>query len=292
MVEIYRSFEREGGPLLSASLAYHALFAVAPLLILAVSAAQFVVGSTLSAGGTRALLGESISEPLAGIIQDIIVGFVSTRSDPTYRVLSILALMWAVSAAVSKLQAAMNSMWRVRIHPETGLAVRIRMRIEGLVLIAAPSGGLIVYSTAAPLLRRFDSLGPLGGRALNLLTSLPAAMVAAAVAVFFVYRFLPAATVKTSDVLLPSSVVAIAWVLGTVLFGTYLETVGSRSLTGAVGTIFVFLVWMRYSAQALLLGASWCRERAGESVAPRRYAYVVPPSVPESLLRRQSQREA
>ena len=88
------------------------------------------------------------------------------------------------------------------------------------------------------------------------------------------YRVLPDAEVHRRDVAVGAVLGAVLLQLGTKLLSVYLVSVAARSLTGAAGAIIITLLWLYYSALALLLGAeitAAVAEQRGRPIEPETY---------------------
>ena len=71
------------------------------------------------------------------------------------------------------------------------------------------------------------------------------------------FKFLPECEIAWSDVWLGAAATALLFVVGQFLLGWYLGRTGISSTYGAFGALVVFLVWVNYSAQIMLLGAEF-----------------------------------
>lgn len=273
---VHRRFSRDGGSRTSAALAYYALFALAPTLLLAVAATQLFVGSQAAAAiitdATKDLLGQSLASRLAAIVAPTIAG----RYSAITGIIGLVTSIGASGIAFYQLQGSINSAFGLRQKEGASLRQVLPLRLRQMLLILLPAGLLVAVTIGSRVLGwlgRVFSRIPAGDTA-DVLGS-PWMMAAAAwVSVTVLYAWLPDATVRLRDAWHPALVFAIAWAAGTYLFGFYLEHAGTRSAGGAVGTVFVLLIWMNYSARALLFGAAVCRdnlERSGAYV-PRPYA--------------------
>ncbi len=71
------------------------------------------------------------------------------------------------------------------------------------------------------------------------------------------FKFLPECEIAWADVWLGAAATALLFVVGQFLLGWYLGRTGISSTYGAFGALVVFLVWVNYSAQIMLLGAEF-----------------------------------
>ena len=78
------------------------------------------------------------------------------------------------------------------------------------------------------------------------------------------FRFLPDARIKWSDVWIGSFVTAILFVLGQVILAIYLQSGSVGKSFGAASSFVVLLVWIYYSAQIFLFGAEFTQVYANQ----------------------------
>lgn len=278
---LWSEYVSDGGGLLSAAVAYFTLFALAPMLMLVVLAGQALLGQAEFADRVFTSLATALGAQMAVQVQRIVDAYLASRSSRVGAgVVGVLLLMWAAGGLFAKLQQAFNMLWHVRVRADLTLATKLRLLgarlLFALLPIALAAISLFTAAASGWL------AGLLGGRpdlASRLAESPVTVAVIAWLGVLVLYRLLPFAEVQLADALWPSLVVAAAWTLGTLLFGLYLAR-GTTSAAGAAGSVFALLVWLNFSAQALLLGCTACRlvaEHHGRG-GPSEYAEL---SVPE-----------
>jgi membrane protein len=99
-----------------------------------------------------------------------------------------------------------------------------------------------------------------------------------------IFKILPDATVRWRDVWVGAAVTSLLFTVGRMLIGLYLGQSSIASTFGAAGSLAIFMVWVFYSSQILLFGASFTRvyaEAYGEKVRPKKGAEFVPEPPPD-----------
>ena len=71
------------------------------------------------------------------------------------------------------------------------------------------------------------------------------------------FKYVPDAKITWKDVWVGSVITAILFLFGKFLLGLYLAGGSLGSAYGAAGSLIVFLAWVYYSAQIILLGAEF-----------------------------------
>jgi membrane protein len=119
----------------------------------------------------------------------------------------------------------------------------------------------------------------LGRAAWTLNTLLSLTLMTVLIAVIF--KYMPDVRLAWSDVLLGAAVTALLFVWGKTALGLYFALATPTSAYGAAGSLALVLLWIYYSAQAILLGAEftqvWARRR-GRFVQPEANAKRAPPT--------------
>jgi membrane protein len=265
-------------PRLGASLAYYTLFAIAPILIVATAVAGMAFGAEAVRGEIIDQLDQLIGRAGAAAVQSLLEGASQRRAGVIATLLGGITFIVAATGAFLELQAALNTIWRVKANPGANLRAFLidRLRSFGLVIAI---GFLLMVSLAmtaalaafgAWLARGAPSI-PLVWTAVNLLVS-----VVVATALFaLLYRFLPDVRLQWRDVTMGAFVTAVLFTIGQQLIGLYVGQSSVASSYGAAGSIMILLLWVYYSCQVLLLGAEFTRvyaERHGADPQPESFA--------------------
>jgi membrane protein len=273
--ETLSEFGRHKAQWLAAAIAYYTLFAVAPLVIVVVEIVGLFLGRhqtalaqlydymSVTAGpsasqGIQSIVASTLAQRKAGLLSQT-VGW-------------IVFVVGAVGL-FSSLQAALNTVWDVE-PPKRGLLQTIEERLPSFGTVLAIAFLLLVSLGV-------NSLLTLAGTALaHVFPAFPSVLKAVDFAISFVlvtvlfalmYEFLPERHIAWRDVWLGAAVSAVLFVVGQSLLGWYLGRAAVSSGYGSFGGIVVFLIWVNYSAQIMLLGAEFTQ------VYARRYGSLASP---------------
>ncbi|PKQ28990.1 MAG: hypothetical protein CVT60_07630 [Actinobacteria bacterium HGW-Actinobacteria-10] len=288
VIRTYKEFNRDGGPRLSAALAYFALFATAPALLVAVALA----GSLLGHVNADSVLQDSLVSLLGPELSNTMITLAASRSPESFRGaawIGVGVLLVTSSLALMQVQAAFNRMWNVDLKAGASLLRILRARLAQALIALLPAALLIGGALSNSIAARIAEL-PAVGRFAWMIGAFgsPVVVLTATVAAFIVaFKYLPDVDVPWRTVLLSAPVTAGAWFLGSYLFGLYMARTGASDAYGVAGSAFVLLVWLNYSARIALIGCKVCKlltEERGR-VEPRAYATqvrYVPVQVPHA----------
>ena len=243
---------------MGAALAFYALFSLAPVLIIAVAIAGFGFGKQAAEravlGQFQGLMGETGAKAVETVIQDV--------NRPTLGAIAstvgFVAVLIGASGAFIELQNALNKIWKVEATIETIWVGAIRQRFWSFGLVVG-TGFLLLVSLVISA-----SLGALGKFVGNLLP-LPVVLLESFNFVFsfgvitllfaIVFKLIPDTRISWNDVWIGAVVASLLFTVGKVLIGLYLGRSALGSAYGAAAFLVIFLLWIYYSAQILLLGA-------------------------------------
>ena len=245
---------------LAAALAYYALLSMAPLLVVTVLVMGLFFGA--DAGRARAISAlASVVGPQGTLaLQTLASSAQRDESSSIGSAIAILIALFGASGVFVELQASLNLIWEV---PDRRGPLLVSYALERfwsfvMVLVAATLLLLSVISSAvlSIVAEFFQNVLPGGhvlwqwlnfGISLGILTALFALL----------FRVVPDAEIRWSDVWLGSFMTALLFVVGNVLLGIYLGKSGVTSSFGGAGSIVALVIWVYYSAQIVFFGAEF-----------------------------------
>jgi len=268
----------DDAPRLGASLAYYTLFAIAPILLVAIAIAGMVFGPEAVRGEIAGQLDGLVGREGARAVQGLLEGASQRRASVTATIIGGVTFFVAATGAFLELQAALNTIWRVKPNPSVNWRAFVMDRVRSFGLVVA-IGFLLLVSLAVSaglaalsgwLDRRAPGV-PVLWNVVNVFVSLGVATVLFAL----LYRFLPDVKLQWRDVGVGAFVTAVLFTIGKQLIGLYLGQSTTASSYGAAGSVIVLLLWVYYSSQILLFGAEFTRvyaQREGVKPQPEEFA--------------------
>jgi membrane protein len=263
-------------PRLGASLAFYALFSLAPLLILGVAICGLVFNRTTAEARLLGQIQEIIGHVGAQSLKMVLDSTHETKTGIVATAVAVVALLFGASGVFVELRDSLNTIWDA---PKAGSDWRgmIGQRLSSFAMVLALGflllASLLVSTVLGVIERFFTNLVPidaaLAGQALNWVVSL----LAAAILFALVFKFVPDVPIAWRDVVAGAIVTSILFHAGRTLLSLYLSTAGVGSAYGAAGSLVVFVVWVYYSAQIFFFGAILTRVYADQR-GSRRVRYT------------------
>ncbi|MCH7745200.1 MAG: YihY/virulence factor BrkB family protein [Chloroflexi bacterium] len=241
-------------PYIAGAISFYALFSLFPLALAIIS----ILGYVLGPNAEESKLARDIASVLpvsTEYIGDTLQGVATARA--ITGVASIFGLLWASTAAFGAIRKGVNAAWGIR---RTRPFIKERLMDLTLVLGAGILVMFLLFVTPifaflneimeyiapeAELAQRF--LG-LGGRLLTPIISF--------VTFIVLYRYLPNARVRFSDVWIGALAASIAFDIANWGFVWYVARFPVYNVVyGSVGAVMALLTWVYVSAIILLFGA-------------------------------------
>ena len=303
LVAVYRLFKetavnfgRDNGSMLAASLAYYTIFAIAPLLVIAVAVAGFVFGDAAAEGQIVEAIEGSVGREGAVLIQNLIASSSESNAGLIATIISTAILILASSNLFTRLQKALNIIWGVAPPLDLGILGFLKkwvlsfgmVLVIGFILLLSIISSTVLTTLGGFITDLFPVVGPFLPR-LELLLSFLILIVLFSL----IFKVLPDATVAWRDVLVGGLVTAVLFSIGKILIGYYLSFSGENATYQAAGSIVILLLWVYYSSQILFFGAEFTQTYAnshGATVKPvkeglifRQELYQHPSTEPEPV---------
>jgi membrane protein len=263
---------------LAAALAFYTLLSLAPLVIIAVAIAGFVLGPDAARGQIAGALSGAVGREAAEGIQAVVASAHSTASGTIGTIIGAVTLFVGASGVFGELQFALNSIWEVRSKPGRGVWGEVKDRFFSFTMVLGVAFLLLVSLVLSAVLSATGHFfaaslpgGELFWQGLNFALSL--AMVTGLFALIF--KYVPDVEIEWGDVWVGAAMTALLFTIGKSLLGVYLGKASVGSSYGAAGSLVVLVVWVYYSAQILFLGAEFTQVQArlrGRSIKPSKRA--------------------
>jgi membrane protein len=257
---------------ISAALAFYCAFSLAPLLIIIVTIAGWIVGTELAYSylGTQItlLFGKDSAELILSAME-------SARSEEGVwaTVVSVFMLLVGASTVFAALESALQQIWGGREALAGGWRAFVRARLISFGFILAIGFLLLVSLTLTTALgalrgyalRHFEGMvGLFASMDFLLSIGLGTGLVA------LMYRYLPSKRLPWRQVLIGALVTALLFHLGRWAIGLYLGRATQPTAFGAAASFAALLLWLYYTAQIFLFGAEFtaCLGRSRKQPPP------------------------
>lgn len=248
----------------AAVLAYHAIMALVPVLLVAAALLTLIGSDSLPetiAGEFFALVRDETSGTSAGEAANAVEGLVRTALENAQRgagITLVVSLLLALNGASGAFAAAGRALNRIHHVEDARGIVRGKLASVGLatvviVLMAAAGTLLVVGGEIADDV--FAWLGLEQEPGVWAVLRIPLALIALLFAINVVFTFAPDIPARGMRLFSAGALTALAvWTVATAFLVAYVRIAGFGSAYGALGGAIVLLFWLYLSAAAFLLG--------------------------------------
>ncbi|MDQ2908647.1 MAG: YihY/virulence factor BrkB family protein [Candidatus Eremiobacteraeota bacterium] len=265
LTEVFRCagvrFSADGCAFLAQALAFNAVFAVFPVVILTIAVLAFIYGNAY--GETRALeLIGTLAPGVKAIVADNLQHIIEFRG--ISGAIAAVALVWSGKNLFQGLAYALNR----ALNVPAGRPLLIDILVA---LIMLPVLGVLFFiATAVPLVLsivvKFGAFphAALWTQVIGYGTGVFLIFIVALV----LYDYLPNRKVKPTFGVPGAVLFTIAWEIAQIAFAIYTTHINYARVYGALASFALLLIWFYYMATIFLFGAQvsaqWIRQRAPE----------------------------
>jgi membrane protein len=246
---------------LAASLSFYALSSMFPLMLVAVSAGELLLGGSAEVRGTLiSALDGTNSETVRGLLEDTLSGVQSAASRSHWGVaLGVLGAVFGASGIFLELDAALNKLFKVPLPKRTFWqdvkeTVRDRASALGLVMVTSVVllFGTFVLTGADVVAARL----PTRSAALPGLVTNLASVLLTAGALTLCYRVVPGTRVRWPAAALGALLAALGLLGARWPLTWAVVHLTSYAAYGIVGVLLLLMTWLYVASCILLFGAA------------------------------------
>lgn len=262
----FAEFFQENSFFHGAALAYYAVFAIIPIIYLAVISFGTIMGQEEILRLIKILLEEQVGLKDSSGILDFLSEVHFEKSSMLLNVIGIIALMFSSSALISSLRMSINEFYDIQVTIEdrktkifhavlTKLISVFMLAVFGVSIVLLYTGETIFMSisselyTSLHLKQQWIMSGVEHVVAIGINTILFA----------LVYKFLHDGKVIWKLAFSGGLLTSCLLYIGQIGLKYYLTNYFFGSQMGIAGTLLIFLAWMYYSSQIIFLGAKFIK---------------------------------
>lgn len=250
---------------MSAALAYYTVFALSPLLVIAVAIAGVVYGSAAAESEIVLQITQVAGAQVAEAVRGVLINTTQPGKGLIASTISVLVLFYGASNIFDHLQESLDIIWGVPHHEQAGLWPMLKRRVYAVGLVLAVGISLLVLLVLSTLIAAFgrflvENLHP----SFDLLPLLDLALSLILLRLIFaiVFKILPEGRVAWGDVRWGSWLTAVLFTVAKYAIGLYLGRTTITSAYGAAASLVVLLIWVYFAGQIFFLGAAFSKAYA------------------------------
>lgn len=245
---------------LGAAVAYYSLFALIPVLFLAIALASIFFGQDQVSSEVEALISDLLGEDIAGAIIGALEQLQLGGQGAIVSLIALGALLFTATLLFVAWKDIVDIIWGA---PRVGGARgTIQRRLFGVLAVFGAGALLTLTLIAEAIMGMLDRV--FGSPLADILIKTTGSLIPLALGVLFLailYKYTPEDQVAWRSVWLPSIVAMIMLSVGAWAYGLYMAVYAFSSAVGAAGSVFFGLVFVYYASQILLYGVEIMKEQ-------------------------------
>lgn len=247
----FQNWSKDNANDLAAALAYYALFALTPMILVILT----VIGAVYSNEGVRSDLltqiGSNFDQNTVQSLEAILKNLEDKQAQGIARFFGLILLFFAASGLIDFVHRALNSIWGVKLDKMTiPRWLLSRVKYFSIILIFGFLWVVSIY-----LSNVIDQIN--GFPALNFLLAALNTGIFLVIAVIFLVALLNILiekSIETKPLVIGAIFTTILISIGSFLISLYLKYSNPTSAYGAAGSILLLIVWINYVSQIFFFG--------------------------------------
>lgn len=245
-----------------AALAYYTIFAIAPLFLIALSAAGMLFGKEAASQELFGQISKLVGRDGGQAIQSLVAAADKPKASALATGVALCTLLLGATAVFVELQDDLNTIWGVKEKPGAGLRAFIRHRLLSFAMLLGVGFLLLVslsLNAALAAVGKFASGFLPEQRILWAVANFLVSLTVITLLFAMIFKMLPDVKISWRNVWVGAFVTALLFNFGKTLIGIYLGRSSVVSAYGAAGSFIILLLWVYYSTQILFFGAEFTR---------------------------------
>jgi len=252
LVKTFANWSEDNVPRLAAAFSFYAVLSIAPVLVLAVTAASAFLAQDEARNHLLDSVGKFVgSKEVKGLVAELIAKTQKPGTGTIATIISFFVTFFSASNLFLQLQSTVNTIWDIK---QSGSMLRnfIMTRLLAFAAVVVFGGLLLGWlgldAWLSWLTRHTGGFN--GWPLVSLLVS----------AIFFTgalgvaYRGMPKGRVKWRDVWAGAAIAGTGIALSKLIFSAYFAYANISAAYGAAGSLIVLLLWIYYTSQIFFFG--------------------------------------
>lgn len=269
-----------------AAIAFYTIFSIAPLFILIISLTSVFLNEEVITAQIQEYMTELAGENIASSLNDFLLQMPDTTTGFWTTVLAAITVAFGATTVITQLKFTLNRIWNVADIEMNSIWNFLLNRflsigmiiLFSLLLMASLLAEAIVGIISGFFVQALPEINLDYFRIISELTTIGFAVC------FFtlVFKILPDVKARWVDILVGGLVTTALFLLGKYLIGLYFTASGVDAAYRAAGSLVIFVIWVYYNIQTILLGAVFTQvytDMFGGKIMP--YKFVIMKDFPK-----------
>jgi membrane protein len=255
--EAAAAWSRNRAPRMAAAIAYYAIFALPPLLMLTIMVASLVFERAAARQQLLAVASDLVGRQATQTLDQFLDNVPTPAGDWLSTIVGLGGLLFSASGIFSQLQDSLNVLWGVHTASQ-GVKQMVLTRASHIIMVALVGVLFIVMIISATMASWLVDLlpPPIGGNSLIAqIVDIFVSLLFVALAFGLVYKVVPNVKIASLYAFLGALVTSVLFLIGRFALRLFFRYSDPASAYGAAGSIILLLLWIYYLAQIFFFGA-------------------------------------
>ncbi len=255
--QVFSSWSEDNVASMAAALAYYTLFALTPLLIIAISLSGLFLGPEAARGQIVDQISGLVGHETGKQIQQMIESANKPVTALFAQVLGLVMLIFGASGVFGEIQGGLNKIWGVKTNRKENWLALVKHRFLSFSMVLVVAFLLLISLLINVALTAFSDYANLyfSVDKFVLLLSFVFSFLITTLLFALFFKILPDAKIKWTDVWVGAFITSLLFSLGKFILGFYLYHTDVASVFGAAGSLVMLLLWVYYASQIFFIGA-------------------------------------
>lgn len=259
--QTFRNALNHNVPLHGAAIAFYTIFSVAPLILIILTASEYLLSEQLVRENFYRALTELWGAQITDSLKPLVESYAQIPTSMLTHIVAIGTLIFGATTVITQLKSSLNTIWEVQAPKKSGIykyLVDRGLSLLIIVLITTLFIGSLVLELIIPIIS--NALTHITPFELNPVTNigLPISSLLLSFCLFsIIFRILPDVTTPWKYIFVGAILTSILFYGGKTVISYYLNNNSIQLAYRTAGSFVIFLIWIYYNVQILLLGAEF-----------------------------------
>jgi membrane protein len=261
-----------------AAIAFYTIFSIAPLFVLIVALGGLFLSEELITNEIRQLLGDFLEEDTLATLTEFLVERTQGGGNIVTTFIALITVIFGATTVISQLKTTLNRIWNVSEVKMNSIGHFLLNRLLSFGMIILFSllliSSLVAEAIVAIVAGFFIDILPAYEIDIYRLSARFGTVFFSVLFFTLIFKILPDVHARWRDVLIGAVVTTALFLLGKFLIGIFFSATGIEATYRAAGSLVVFIVWVYYNIQTILVGAVFTQvytEKFGGRILPYKF---------------------
>lgn len=259
--QTFRNALNHDVPLHGAAIAFYTIFSVAPLMLIILTASEYLLSEQLVRENFYQALTELWGAQITDSLKPLIESYAQIPTSMLTHIIAIGTLIFGATTVITQLKSSLNTIWEVQAPKKSGIykyLVDRGLSLLIILLITTLFIGSLILELFVPIFSDMLAYAiPFEIESL-LNFSLPITSLFLSFCLFsIIFRILPDVTIPWKYIFVGAILTSILFYGGKTVISYYLNNNSIQLAYRTAGSFVIFLIWIYYNVQILLLGAEF-----------------------------------